>query len=80
MRLKFPERSTETLNITFPLTPLLIRLNDDVGKLPAGIVVSLPKQYAWSLIRSKLASVVGSFNAVPDLTLDESETDVVFAS
>jgi hypothetical protein len=80
MRLKFPERSTETLNITFPLTPLLIRLNDDVGKLPAGIVVSLPKQYAWSMIRRKLACVVGSLQAVPDITIDESDVDVVFAS
>lgn len=67
----------EPIPVTLPLTqPLLIRLRQDIGHVPAGITVELPKPEALSLIRRGHASVVGDLNATPALYVSEDDVDI----
>lgn len=54
-------------------TPLLVRLHTDYCKLPAGFTYELPRYAAELLLRQKVAHMVGTVGAQPDLTLDESD-------
>jgi hypothetical protein len=53
--------------------PLLVRLLADYRKLPAGFVYELPRHAAELLLRQKVAHVVGTVGAQPDLVLDDSD-------
>jgi hypothetical protein len=50
--------------------PLLIRLNHDVGKLPASVALGLPRPIARSLIMQRLAIPVGNFKTKPDAIIN----------
>lgn len=64
----------ERERITLPLEhPLLIRLRKDVGKIPAGLTVELPRKEALALVRRRLAAVVGDLMAEPHVALNEDE-------
>ena len=53
--------------------PLLVVLRHDLGKLPAGIVIQFPHEVAINLIRHRYAVPVASFDALPDLIVDEDQ-------
>ena len=63
------------VNAAYP--PLQIRLHEDFEKLPAGISIQLPKAMSHSLITRRLASPVGDFSSVADLTLDENDLETL---
>lgn len=74
-RLRTAEDS-ERETITLPLAqPLLIRLKKDVGKIPAGLTVELPRREALSLVRRRLAAVVGDLSSGVDLALAEDDAE-----
>jgi hypothetical protein len=54
---------------------LLVRLTTDVGLLPKGYAIELPRFESLRLIRRGLACAVavGDFRTLPDLTLTEEE-------
>jgi hypothetical protein len=54
---------------------LLIRLTTDVGLLPKGYAIELPRFESLRLIRRGLACAVavGTLSAAPDLTLTEDD-------
>ena len=56
--------------------PLLIRLNHDIGKLPASVALRLPRPIARSLIMQRLAVPVGSFRTQPDAIIDCEWADI----
>jgi hypothetical protein len=60
--------------ITLPLDrPILIRLRENLGLLPAGILLQLPQMVTLILIRRGLCSVVGTLAATADLVLTREE-------
>jgi hypothetical protein len=72
MQLKYAPHYDRT--IEFPINdPLLIRLTENVGKLPAGFVYELPRFEAVSLIHRRKATAVGNIGVMADLTLTEDE-------
>jgi len=56
--------------------PLLIRLNHDIGKLPASVALRLPRPFARSLIMQRLAVPVGSFKIQPDAIIECDWADI----
>lgn len=74
MKLKYPPHY-KSRPIKFPLEPLLIRLTEDVGVLPAGpgFTYELPAFEAHRLIARRKAVAVGRLGALPDVTLNEQE-------
>ena len=56
---------------------LLVRLTEDVGKLPAGLVYRLPQDVTNSLILRRLAVPVAFMEAFPDLDVSEAELEAV---
>jgi len=76
LKLHFPEpfeprEPSERLEILEQ--PLLIRLTEDVGKLPAGFSYHLPRFEAELLIMRRKATAVGSLDASPDLIISEDD-------
>ena len=60
--------------ITLPLDrPILIRLRENLGLLPAGLLLQLPQMVTLMLIRRGLCSVVGTLAATADLVLTREE-------
>ena len=53
--------------------PLLIRLTQDCGLLPAGVTLQLPFRVSCSLIMRDLCTPVADFKATPDLVLSEED-------
>ena len=58
------------------LPQLLVRLTEDVGKLPAGLVYRLPTNVANALIRHRKAIPIGNMGCFPDLDVSEAELEV----
>lgn|ERR1035438_5508416 len=60
---------------TNPAPPLLIRFQQDTGKLPRGFPIQLPHDTAIAAIHRgrSVALPVGSFDAVPDLEISDEE-------
>jgi hypothetical protein len=58
-----------------PAPPLLVILQEDLGKLPAGISIQFPHDVAIRLLHLNLgiAVPVGNFDARPDLVVDEDQ-------
>jgi hypothetical protein len=54
---------------------LLIRLNEDVGKLPKGLVYRLPTDVSNALIMRRKATPVGDMAVFPDLDISEAELE-----
>jgi len=54
---------------------LLVRLTEDVGKLPAGLVYRLPADVSNSLIMRRKAVPVGDMAVFPDLDVSEAELE-----
>ena len=54
---------------------LLVRLTEDVGKLPKGLVYALPERVAHSLIMRGKAIPVADLKAFPDLDVSEDELE-----
>jgi len=77
MRLRFPKDSRKPrkgINMERPTPTMLIRLTEDVGKLPSGFVYELPAFEAQRLIARRMATAVGNFRGIlPDLVLTEDE-------
>lgn len=73
------EDQTEGLALIDPedLPPpqLLVRLTQDVGKLPTGLVYRLPTDVALALIRHRKATPVGNMGCFPDLDVSEAELE-----
>ena len=60
--------------ITLPLDrPILIGLRENLGLLPAGLLLQLPQMVTLMLIRRGLCSVVGTLAATADLVLTREE-------
>jgi len=55
------------------LTPLVINLHEDLGKLPAGFPIQLPTDITLSLIRRRLATPVADITIDADLIVDENQ-------
>ena len=53
--------------------PLLVVLRNDLEKLPAGIAIQFPHEVAINLIHQRYAVPVASFEAEPDLVIDEDQ-------
>ncbi|MGA2729667.1 MAG: hypothetical protein ABSE96_17810 [Terracidiphilus sp.] len=61
---------------TDPAPPLLIIFQQDTGKLPRGFPIQLPHDTAViALLNRGRAVPVGSFDAVPDLEVDEQNLE-----
>jgi hypothetical protein len=76
MKLKFAPHHDRAEPIVLPLCePLLIRLTEDVGKLPAGFVYELPRFEAERLLHKRKAVAVGSIGTMADLSLTEDECE-----
>lgn len=75
MKLRFPPKiERAVLEPSFYAShPLLIRLSEDVGKLPSGFVYELPRFEAERLIARRKATAVGSVGVIADLVLTEDE-------
>jgi len=57
---------------------LQIRLNRDVGPLPAGLSLELPRDTAVALLsRKDVATPVGSFSAYADMVLSRDDLDEI---
>jgi hypothetical protein len=52
---------------------LLVRLTEDVGKLPAGLAYHLPSAVSHALIQRRLATPVGDLEIFADLELTDEE-------
>ena len=64
----------EEVIFTLPLDrPILIRLRENLGLLPAGLLLQLPQMVTLMLIRRGLCSVVGTLPATADLVLTREE-------
>jgi hypothetical protein len=81
MRLRFPENTREAFELPL-IQPILIRPIpiDGVGLLPCGLTCELPREHALRLVRQKLATVVGSLEAIADVTVAEDEVDIVLGA
>jgi len=55
--------------------PLLVYMTREIGKLPRGITILLPRATAVALVYRELALPVSSFAVPADLTVDESDLD-----
>lgn len=74
MKLKFaPRYDRKTPIDLLTVKPLLIRLTEDVGKLPAGFVYELPRFEAERLIARRVATAVGKLGTIADISLTEAE-------
>jgi hypothetical protein len=83
MRLVIP-RSNRTprrkIGMAKPAPNLLIRLIEDVGKLPAGFTYSLPMYEAQRLIARRKAVPVGAYKTVePDVVLTQEDWEAAAA-
>ena len=56
-----------------PSPPILVRLNRDLGPIPANILIQFPREFAESLILRRLAVPVGDFQLQPELYLDQCD-------
>ena len=56
--------------------PLLIRLLQDVGKLPANVVLQLPRQISELLLLRRLCTPVGDMTVAPDAIVDCEWADI----
>jgi hypothetical protein len=72
LKLKFAPHYKST-PVEFPLEPLLIRLTEDVGPLPAGFTYELPAFESRRLIARRKAVAVGRLGTIPDVKLTEDE-------
>jgi hypothetical protein len=59
-----------------PPQQLLVRLTEDVGKLPAQLVYRLPPAIAEALVRHRKATPIANMGAFPDLDVSEAELEV----
>ena len=77
MRLNVPKDSRTKRRIKqAPIEEsLLIRLTEDVGKLPAGFTYELPRFEAERLIMRRKATAVGTLGTMADLTLTQDECE-----
>jgi hypothetical protein len=62
-----------TSELALERTPLNIRLNHNLGFLPAGRVIMLPKHMALALVRRRLATAVGDAMVMPDIVVSEDD-------
>jgi len=73
MRLKFaPHYEPRTIELPI-CEPLLCRLTEDVGNLPAGFTYELPRFETERLIARRKATAVGAIDTVPDLVISEDD-------
>ncbi len=81
MKLKIPRNSHKRRHIGMSERPpaLLIRLTEDVGKLPAGFTYELPEREALALIARRKATVVGDTKQSADLVLTAEEWEAATA-
>lgn len=77
-RLKKKQRrediKTEKRRLEWTLVPeshMAISLHKDVGKLPAGVVLSVPREVALALISRRLAVPVGDSKVAPDAIIED---------
>jgi hypothetical protein len=74
LNLHFADQTRELIEL--PLTePLLIRLTEDVGNVPAGITLELPCIEARALVRRGLGHIIGSLDAQAQIVMDEDDTE-----
>jgi hypothetical protein len=76
MRLNIPKNSRtprRRIGMSKPAPPMLIRLTEDVGKLPAGFVYELPAFEAKRLLTRRKATAVGMLRQTADLALTPEE-------
>ncbi|MGA7524642.1 MAG: hypothetical protein WBW84_19485 [Acidobacteriaceae bacterium] len=74
MNLHFADQTRELIEL--PLTePLLIRLTEDVAKVPAGITLELSNIEARALVRRGLAQVIGSLTAQAQIVMDDDDME-----
>jgi hypothetical protein len=59
-----------------PQPQLLVRLTEDVGKLPKGLVYRLPTAVANALIMHRKATPIADMERFPDLDVSEAELEV----
>jgi hypothetical protein len=81
VRLKIPRNSHKRRRIGMSERPpaLLIRLTEDVGKLPAGFHYELPEREALALIARRKATAVGDTRQSADLVLTQDEIEAATA-
>lgn len=79
MKLHFCDQSRELIEI--PITePLLVRLTEDVGKLPAGFTYEVPRFEAERLIARRKAIAVGRLGTIADVVISEDDIDAALDS
>ena len=61
---------------TAPSPPLLVTLHEDSGKLPARIVMELPREMSLSLILRRLAIPIANLATVPDAVIECTWADI----
>jgi hypothetical protein len=72
--MKFTDQSRDAIEL--PLTqPIVIRLTEDLGKLPAGLSYHLPYELTLFLVRQRLADVIGDLTIVADVTVSEDDLE-----
>lgn len=62
-----------------PESHLAIKLHSNVGKLPSGVVLSVPREIALALITRRFALPVGDSKVAPDAIIDCDWSDVGLA-
>ena len=74
LKLRYPPRYNRAVAINLESTePLLVRLIEEIGKLPAGFTYELPRFEAERLIARRAAIAVGNLGVIPDISLSEQE-------
>lgn len=78
------EIKAEKRRLEWTLTPeshMAIALHKNVGKLPAGVVLSVPRAIALALITRRFAIPVGDLKVRPDAIIEDCDwADVGLAS
>lgn len=79
MRLKFPTDSRKArkgIDVSQPAPTMLVRVSD--GSTTQ--ICQMPTEAATFLLRKRLCTVVGDVKARPDVVIDDTETDSIFAA
>jgi hypothetical protein len=83
MRLKVPRDSRtprRRIGMSEEAPPILVRLTESIGRLPAGFIYELPEHEALGLIMRRKATAVGRYREqTADLVLTEEEWEAATA-